>query len=318
MRAIVCEQFGPPEVLHLKDVPKPSPGDDEVLVKVRATTVTAADWRCRSKTVPRGMGLAAGMFLGFTRPRHPILGTELAGVVESVGKAVTRFKAGDRVFAFPGLSMGCHVEYRCIAHDGPIAISPANLSDEEAAALSFGGVTALRFLAKGKIERGQAVLVNGASGGVGTAAVQIAKHFGATVTGVCSAANVALVRSLGAYDVVDYTQEDFTRSGKTYDIIVDTAGTAPLPRCRGSLKPDGRLLLVVGDLAGALQSMGNKRIVFGSPPPYPDELPFLAQLAEAGEYRPVIDRRYPLEDAVEAHRYVDTGHKKGNVILTVS
>jgi NADPH:quinone reductase-like Zn-dependent oxidoreductase len=317
VKAVVYERFGPPEVLHLTEMAKPSPSPNEVLIRVHATTVTAADWRSRSKIVPRGLAVVAGLALGVSKPKHPILGTELAGVVDAVGSAVTHFKTGDRVFAFPGLRMGAYVEYVALPEEGPVAHSPANLSDEEAAALSFGGVTALRFFQKGRLQRGERVLINGASGGVGTAAVQLARHFGALITGVCSTANVELVKSLGAERVIDYTKEDFTRSGETYDVIMDTAGTAPWSRCKGSLKPGGRLLLVLGDVGGAFSSLAHRNVVFGSPPPYPDELRFLAQLAERGEYRPVIDRRYPFDQVVQAHQYVDQGHKKGNVVLAV-
>lgn len=322
MKAWVYRRFGPPEVLELTEIPKPAPGDHEVLVKVRATTVTAGDWRCRSFIVPKGFGLMAGMFLGFTRPKHPILGSELSGEIESVGRAVTRFKVGDQVFAFSFPGMGCHAEYKCLAEDGAVVPKPANLSHEEAAALSFGGTTALVFLRKAGIRPGDKVLVNGASGCVGTAAVQLARHFGAEVTGVCSTGNVALVRSLGAEKVIDYTGEDFTRNGETYDIIVDTAGTAPFARSRASLKAGGRLLLVLGSLPDMLRApwarlTGSLRIIAGTETPRVEHLRFLAGLAESGNFKPVIDRRYPFAQMIEAHRHVDAGHKKGNVVITL-
>src|SRR5688572_13894199 len=216
MKAIVYSRYGSPDVLEVKELPKPVPGDKEVLIKVLATTVTAGDWRVRSLDVPTGFGLLARLALGISKPRQPILGTELSGEIEAVGKDVTRFKAGDQVFAFSDLRMGCHVEWKCMPEDGAVVAKPANLSHEEAATLCFGGTTALAYLRKAKIRRGDRVLVNGASGGVGTAAVQLAKHFGAHVTGVCSGGNFELVRSLGADALIDYTRQDFTENGETY------------------------------------------------------------------------------------------------------
>src|SRR3989338_2697610 len=322
MKAIVYERYWPPEVLQLKEVEKPTPKDNEVLIKTHATTVTSGDWRVRSLNVPVGFGLISRLVFGISRPRQPILGTELAGEIESVGKDVNKFKVGDQVFAFSGASMGCHAEYKCMPEDGAVALKPPNLTYDEAAAISFGGTTALDFLRRGKLQRGERVLVNGASGGVGTAAVQLARHFGADVTGVCSTANVELVRSLGATHVVDYTKEDFTRNGETYDVIVDTAGTAPFSRSKASLKEGGRLLMVLGGLPDMLQipwvSMtSNKKVIAGPAAERADDLRFLAELAQAGEFKPVIDRRYPFEQIAEAHSYVDTGHKKGNVIITL-
>ena len=318
----MCRKYGPPDVLEITDIPKPEVKHNEVLIKVRATTVTSGDWRVRSGIVPRGFGMLARLFLGFSGPRQPILGTELAGDIEAVGRDVRRFKAGDPVFAFTGTRMGSYVEYKCLPEDGPLAPKPAHLSYEEAAALSFGGATALVFLRKGKIQKGDKVLVNGASGGVGTAAVQIAKHFGAEVTGVSSTGNLELVKSIGADKVIDYTKEDFTQSGLAYDIIVDTVGTAPFSRSGRSLKDDGRLLQVLGTLADALQApwvamTTRKRVIAGPAAEDPQDVRVLAALAEAGELKPVIDRRYPFEQIVEAHRHVDAGHKRGNVVITV-
>jgi len=322
MKAIVYERYGPPDVLEFKEVEKPTPKDNEVLIKIHATTVTTGDWRARSLDVPVGFGLMSRLFFGVSRPRQPILGTELAGEVESVGKDVSKFKVGDQVFAFPGAGMGCHAEYKCMPEDGMVALKPRNLTYDEAAAISFGGTTALNFFRRGRLQSGERVLVNGASGGVGTAAVQLARHFGADVTGVCSTARVELVRSLGANHVIDYTKEDFTRNGETYDVIVDIAGTAPFSRSKGSLKEEGRLLLVLGGLPDMLQipwiSMtSSKRVIAGPAAASAEDLRFLAMLAEAGEFKPVIDRRYPFEQIAEAHRYVDTGHKKGNVVITL-
>ena len=322
MKAIVYERYGPPEVLQLKEVEKPAPKDNEVLIKIYATTVTAGDWRVRSLDVPVGFGLISRLVLGVSRPRQPILGSELAGKVESVGKDVRKFKVGDQVFAFSGIGMGCHAEYKCMPEDGAVALKPPHLTYDEAAAMSFGGTTALDFFRRGKLQSGEKVLVNGASGAVGTAAVQLAKHFGADVTGVCSTANVELVRSLGASHVIDYTKEDFTRNGETYDVIVDTAGTAPFSRSKGSLKERGRLLQVLGSLPDMLQipwvSMtSSKKVIAGPAAERAEDLRFLAKLAEAGEFKPVIDRRYRFEQIAEAHSYVDTGRKKGNVVITL-
>lgn len=322
MKAAVYERYGPPEVLQLKEVEKPTPKDNEVLIKTQATTVTSGDWRVRSLNVPAGFGLIMRLVFGVSRPKQPILGSELAGVIESVGKDVRKFKIGDQVFAFSDAAMGCHAEYKCMPEDGAMALKPANLTYDEAAALSFGGTTALDFFRRGKLQSGERVLVNGASGGVGTAAVQLAKHFGADVTGVCSTANVELLRSLGASHVIDYTKDDFTQNGETYDVIVDTAGTTPFSRSKDSLKERGRLLMVLAGLPDMLRipwvSMtSSKKVIAGPATACAEDLRFLAGLAEAGEFRPVIDRRYPFEQIAEAHRYVDTGRKKGNVVITL-
>jgi NADPH:quinone reductase-like Zn-dependent oxidoreductase len=263
------------------------------------------------------------LVFGVFGPRKPVLGTELAGEIEAVGKAVTRFEAGDQVFAFPGASYGCHAEYRTMAEDGLIARKPANLSFEEAAALSFGGTTALSFLrGKGGIKRGDKVLIVGASGGVGTAAVQIAKHFGARVTGVCSTANLELVRSIGADRVIDYTKADFATDGEAYDIILDTTGTTSLSRCENALERGGRLLLVQASFAQSLgmerpSKASGKKVIAGVATVRVEDMRLLAELAEGGELRPVIDRSYPLKNAAEAHAYVDRGRKRGNVVMTI-
>ena len=322
MKAIVYKRYGSPDVLELKVLEKPTPKDNEVLIKTHATTVTSVDWRARSLSMPVGFGFLGRLVFGVSRPRQPILGTELAGEIESVGKDVSKFKVGDQVFAFSGAGFGCHAEYKCMPEDGAVVLKPANLTFDEAAAISFGGTTALDFFRRGKLQRGERVLINGASGGVGTAAVQLAKHFGADVTGVCSSANVELVRSLGAAHVIDYTQDDFTQNGASYDIIVDTVGTAPFSRSKDSLKDGGRLLMVLGGLPDMLQipwvSMtSSNKIIAGPAAGRADDLRFLAKLAEAGEFKPVIDRRYPFERIAEAHSYVDTGRKKGNVVITL-
>ena len=322
MRAVVYERYGPPEVLELREVARPVPGRGEVLVKVRATTVSSGDHRARSLDVPRGFGPLARLVFGFSRPRQPVLGTELAGDVVEVGRDVRSFAVGDPVVVFADVGMGCHAEYRCMREDGAIVAKPPNLSYEQAAALSFGGTTALHFLRKANLRRGERVLVNGASGSVGTACVQLARHLGAEVTGVCSTANLELVRSLGAAHVIDHTREDFTRAGRVWDVIVDTVGTAPFSRSKAALAEGGRLLLVFASLASMLgapfRSMSGKRkVVAGVALGKREDLLFLSQLASAGELTPVVDRCYPLEEIVEAHRYVDGGRKRGNVVVRV-
>ena len=322
MKAVVYERYGGPEVLRFIEVPTPIPGPGEVLIRIHATTVTAGDWRMRSLDVPRGFGLLARLAIGITKPRKPILGTELSGVIAEVGRGVKKFKPGDEVVAFPGLALGSHAEFRCMPEDGAIVPKPATLSHAEAAALSFGGGTALYFLRKGKIDAGDRILVNGASGAVGTAAVQLAKHFGAEVTAVCSGGNADLVRSIGADHVIDYTAEDFTRNGRTYDIIMDTAGTAPFGRSRTSLRDGGRLLLVLGGMRDVLSApwvalTDSRKVIGGTVQTSATDLQFLTSLAERGELRPIIDRTYPFEEIAAAHRYVDTGRKRGNVVITL-
>ena len=328
MKAYTYDRVGPPEVLTLKEVPKPVPGDHEVLVRIHATTVTAGDWRVRSLDVPKGFGLVSRLALGFSRPRQPILGSELSGEIEATGKAVTRFRVGDEVFGFTGTRMGCHAEYRCLPEEGhgrkdeAVALKPASLGYDEAAALSFGGTTALSFFRKAKLQPGEKVLVVGASGAVGSAAVQLARHLGARATGVCSTANLAWVRAIGAEQVIDYTKEDFTQIGERYDVIIDTAGTAPFSRCEGSLAERGRLLVVLGSLPEMLRApwvslTTRKKVIGGVASWGVEDLRLLAKLAEAGQFRPVIDRRYRFEQMVEAHRHVDAGHKRGNVVLVM-
>lgn len=322
MKAIVYERYGAPEVLQLKEVEKPTPKDNEILIKIHATTVTSGDWRMRSLDVPTGFRLIVRLVTGISAPKQSILGSELAGEVEAVGKTVSKFKVGDRVFAFSGIKMGCYAQYKCMPEEGTVLLKPKNLSDAEAAALSFGGTTVLDFFRRAKLRRGEHVLINGASGSVGTAAIQLAKHFGAEITAVCSTGNVELVRSLGANHIIDYTQEDFARNGHTYDVIMDIAGTAPFSRSKHSLTAHGRLLLVLARLPDMLPIpwvaiTSHKKIIAGPAAERLEDLQLLATLAEIGSFKPVIDRIYPFEQMVEAHRYVDTGRKKGNVVITV-
>jgi NADPH:quinone reductase-like Zn-dependent oxidoreductase len=323
MRAAVYRRYGPPEVVELAEVEKPSPRAGEVLIRIRATTITSGDHRARSLDLPPGFGPMGRLIFGVLGPRQQILGSELSGDVEAVGKDVRSFRVGDPVVAFSGARMGCHAEYRCIPEDGAVVPKPVRLSYAEAASLPFGGTTALHFLGKLRLARGARVLVNGASGAVGTAFVQLARHLGAEVTGVCSAANAELVKSLGAAHVIDYAREDFARHGNTYDVIVDTVGTAPYSRSKRSLAPHGRFLPVLASLPemlrGPLVALGSDRkVIAGVSPGSRDDLRQLVALADAGAIAPIIDRSYPMERIVEAHRHVDSGRKRGSVVVTVA
>lgn len=320
MKAIVCERYGSPEFLKLRDVAKPIPKENEILIRVHATTVTSGDCRVRSLNMPLGFALVSRFVFGFRRPKQPILGTEFSGVVTSVGNAVSKFKVGDEVFGMSGMKMGCYAEYKCMPESGAVAIKPESLTLVEAAALSFGGTTALDFFRRARLRKGESVLINGASGSVGSAAVQLARKFGAEVTAICSTDNAPWVRSIGATHVVDYTKDDFAKDGKTYDVILDAVGNADFSRCKVSLKRNGRLLLVVAGLPQMLAIpwdaiTGSKRIVAGPAAERAEDLRFLATLAQSGEFNPVIDKRYTFEEIVDAHRYVDTGRKKGNVVV---
>jgi NADPH:quinone reductase-like Zn-dependent oxidoreductase len=322
MKAVVQTKYGPPDVLQVQEVEKPLPKDDEILIKIHATSVTAA--HCAIRKGP----ISGRLVTGLTKPKNPTPGTDLAGEVEAVGQDVKRFRKGDPVFGSTDLGFGSYAEYICVPEDDVLALKPANMNYEQAAAILEGATTALAFLRdKGHIQSGHRVLINGASGGIGTAAVQLAKHFGAHVTGVCSTANVDMVKSLGADEVIDYSQEDFTQNEQTYDIIFDTVGKSSYARCKDSLKRDGVYLSPVLGLPILLQMLwtskiGSKKAIITLTGLRPasekkKDLAFLKEFVEAGKLRAVVDRSYSLQQAAEAHRYVETGHKRGNIVISI-
>jgi NADPH:quinone reductase-like Zn-dependent oxidoreductase len=311
MKAVVCTKYGPPDVLQLMEVEKPVPKDNEVCIKIFATAVTASDCIVRGFKLPvwHPMGFMMGVVLGFKKPKNPILGQVLAGEIEMVGKNVKRLKAGDPVYAFTYMRFGTYAEYTCVPEKSAVALKPSNLTYEEAAAVPYGSLLALYTLKKGNIQRGQKVLIYGASGAIGTSALQLARHLGAKITGVCSTANIEMVRSLGADTVIDYTKEDCTNKGELYDCILDAVGKKKTStfkmQCKKALTPNGKYISIDDGTPGM------------NPEDSIEALIFLRELIEAGGMKPVVDKCYPLEQIVEAHEYVDKGHKKGNVVITV-
>lgn len=330
MKAIVCTKYGPPEVLQLKEVEKPAPKNNEILIRIYATSVNFGDITVRNfnKITPRKFSMPLPLWLptrimiGFRKPRIKILGNEFAGEIEATGKDVKLFKKGDQVFGYLGQSMGAYAEYICMPENGCVAIKPLNMTYEQAAVVPYGAIIALSLLRKMNIQLGQKVLINGASGGIGSAAVQIAKYLGAEVTGVCGTPRLKFVKSLGAGKVIDYTKEDFTQNGETYDLIFDILGKSSFFRCKSSLKLNGRYLLASFKMRQLFQMLwtsmiGSKRVICAIAPGSVEDLISVKGLIEAGKIKSVIDRRYPLEQTAEAHRYVEEGHKKGNVVITL-
>lgn len=324
MEAVVCTKYGPPEVLQIKEIEKPLPKDNEVLVKVYATTVSAADYKVRSFDVPATFWILARLMLGLRKPRKSILGMELSGEIETIGKNVSKFKKGDKIFAATLQTFGAYAEYKCLFEDGPIALKPINTSYEEAAAIPIGARTAFHYLKNiANIKPEQKVLIYGASGSVGTYAVQLAIYFGAEVTGVCSTANLELVKSLGADKVIDYTVADFMESFETYDIIFITVDKCPFIACKKALSEKGTYLNIGRPIPSLrmiwMSLISSKKIAVGkNSPETADALIILKRIIEKGQLKPVIDRNYTLDQIVEAHRYADKGHKKGNVVITVN
>jgi NADPH:quinone reductase-like Zn-dependent oxidoreductase len=326
MKAIVWTKYGPPDGLQLQEVDKPNPKENEVLIKIYASTVSTADCELRSFKGFNVLWLPLRIYIGIVKPtRITILGQELAGEIEAVGKGAARFKTGEQVFAWTGFRLGANAEYTCLPENGVLTTKPSNISFDEAATLPIGGLEAVHFLRKNVIQNGQNVLINGAGGSIGTFAIQIAKYFGASVTGVDSAEKLDMLRSIGADQVIDYTQKDFTKCGEMYDVIFDVVGKSSFSRSVRCLKKNGRYLLGNPGLiqrirAGWISKTSDKKVI-----PYAsrtaseimEDLDFLKELIEAGKIRPVIDRRYPLERTAEAHRYVDTGSKKGNVVISL-
>ena len=330
MKAIIYTEYGSPNVLQLKEIEKPVPKDNEILIRIHATQVNIGDiWARNFKeisprrfTMPLPFWLPARMYFGFTKPRINILGSELSGQIEAVGKTVKRFKKGDQVFGYRGQSMGANAEYLCMPEDGLVAIKPVNMTYEEAATVPYGALTALNLLRKVNIQHGQKILINGASGGIGSAAVQLAKYFGAEVTGVCSTPRLEFVKSLGADKVIDYTKEDFTQNGETYDLIFDILGRSSFSRCKSSLNENGRYLLASFKMKQLFQMLwtsriGSKKVICALSGEKLEDLLLIKELVEAGKIKSIIDRRYPLEQTAEAHRYIEQGHKKGNVVITL-
>ena len=331
MKAIICTEYGPPEVLKIKEVEKPTPKENEILIKVYATPVNFGDIMARNfKEISPGkfnmpflLWLPSRFAFGFGKPRINILGSEFAGEVVSIGKDVKRFKLEDQVYGYCGMSMGAYAEYLCMPEKGTVAIKPSNMTYAEAAAVPYGAIMALSLFRKVNIQSGQKVLINGASGGIGSAAVQLAKYYGAEVTGVCSTPRLEYVKSLGADKVIDYTKEDFTQNGETYDLIFDILGKSSFSRSKKSLSQNGIYLLASFKERHLLQMLwtsliGSQKVICALATERPEDLAFIKDLVEAGKYRSIVDRCYPLEQAAEAHRYVEKGHKKGSVVITLA
>ncbi|SFD31115.1 NAD(P)-dependent alcohol dehydrogenase [Bacillus sp. UNCCL81] len=323
MKAIICTKYGPPEVLQITEVEKPKIKDDEVLIKIHATTVTAGDVKLRSSDFPYMYWLPSRLMFGLTKPKNKIPGCELAGEIVTIGKNVKNFKSGDQVFGYSGFTFGANAEYISLHEEGVLAKKPINMSFEQAAAVPVGALTALHFLRRSIIQNGQKVLIYGASGSVGTYAIQLAKYFGTEVTALCSTSNLEFVRALGANEVIDYTNEDLAKCKKTYDIIFDTVGKSSFSNCKRLLNKDGVYLLsAVWKLSVYFQAIwsnliGNKKAIFGVANMNYEDLNYIKALIEADKLKAVIDRQYPLEQIVEAHRYVEKGHKKGNVVINI-
>ena len=330
MKAIVYTEYGTPDVLHLKEVERPTPKDNELLIKVHAVSVNIGDiWARNFKamspskfSMPFLFWLPARMSFGFSKPKVSILGNEFAGQVESVGKNVTSFKPGDQVFGYRGQSLGANAEYICMPENGLVTTKPSNLTYEEAAVLPYGTLTALNLLRKVNIQPGQKVLINGASGGIGSAAVQFAKYFGAEVSGVCGTPRLEFVKSLGADKVIDYTKEDFTKNGETYDLIFDIMNKSSFAKCKNSLKENGIYLLASFKMKQVFQMLltsltGGKKVICALSSEKPADLAFIKKLIEAGKIKSIIDKRYPLEQIAEAHRYIEAGNKKGNIVINL-
>ncbi|HJS20519.1 MAG TPA: NAD(P)-dependent alcohol dehydrogenase [Anaerolineales bacterium] len=328
MKAILYTEYGPPEVLQLREVDKPTPKDNEILIRNHAASVNTGDiWARNFKAIsprkfsmPLPLWLPARMYFGFSKPRINILGNEFAGQVEAIGKDVTRFKEGDAVFGYRGQSMGAYAEYLCVPEEGLVTLKPSNMTYEEAASVPYGSITALNLLRKVNVESGQKVLVNGASGGIGSGALQLARYYGAEVTGVCSTPRVEYVKALGADKVIDYTREDFTQNGETYDLIFDVMGRSSFSRCKNSLKPDGIYLLASFKMKQLFQMFwtkisGGRKVICALSSDKAEDLVFIKELVEAGKIKSVLDRCYPLKQTAEAHRYIETGQKKGSVVI---
>ena len=318
MKAIAWTEYGDPEVLKIKEFEKPAPKSGEVLIKIHASTVTAGDCRLRAFNVPAGFWLPTRLAFGLTKPRNPISGMDVSGEVESIGKGVTLFKKGDKVYGTTGMRLGANAEYTCLSEKSALVKKPNNITHEQASAIIFGGLAAIHFLIdKANIQKGQKVIINGASGAVGTASIQMAKYLGAEVTGICSTSNIELIEALGAHKVIDYTKEDFTNNNETYDVILDAVGNLSLDRCESLLTNQGKLILLNTGLLTNLLSIVKNNLICGVAGESKDALDFLRERIESGDVEAVIDRTYPLEKTAEAHRYVDKGRKKGSVVITI-